>query len=77
VIDACLVTAAGTVGRPVTLIVGDLDSLAANTRLLQAALKKAGFDSVLVEEPGATHPGVLEHAESVGALLALAERARD
>jgi acetyl esterase/lipase len=77
-VDAfALVTTARTVGRPVTLIVGDLDSLAANTRLLQAALKKAGFDSVLVEEPGADHPGVLEHAESVDALLALAGRARN
>lgn len=71
-----LAKAATAADRPVTLVVGGLDGVVASTRLLQATLKKSHFDSVLVEEPLADHPGILTLPESVDALLALAVRAK-
>lgn len=59
---------------PVALIVGGLDELVVGTRQFAAALDKAGFESVLLVEPDADHYHILERAESIHALMALAAR---
>jgi acetyl esterase/lipase len=61
---------------PVTLIQGVLEGpdAVARTREFQAALVQAGFDSTLLEEPDADHPGVLSTLESLDALMELADR---
>jgi acetyl esterase/lipase len=77
-VDAfALVAKASAADRlPATLIVGDQDTLLVDTRRLDAALVKAGFDRDLIVEANADHPGILVRTETVDALLALSARAR-
>lgn len=61
---------------PVTLIVGDLDDVVSGARKLDAALTAAGFENDLIVEANVDHYHVLDRAESIEALLALAARVR-
>ena len=59
---------------PVTLIVGGVDEVAPSTHQFEDALLADGIDSVLLDEPGQTHPSILSTVESIEALFELAAR---